>query len=631
MDVWRKLPMFPLLMIGILLVTALGWISSLPMKAGYANLIIEQGYFEDDARLETIDSIHSQQFTSFKGPLFLGNDLRPLWLKLTIAPSEFNDLVLLTQPNFTHHIELWTPMQNGWAKQVVGLKHAFADREIATLAPSLPLNVSSSAPTTVFVKVESPSTPVAVRVLKTSDNAHFNALMHLVAGLLIGVGLLIAAVSFLVYQATKDQLWAIDAGFNFIGLVVLSSQLGFLTSIAFPKASTGIAHASLYLNALYVGYAIFFYTRLFRLLNVPDWVLRPYTILFILFPLVPALIWFGHGDNAMQINNTVIGLVTFWGVIVVALSRHPDPLIRWVFRVGYGLLNLYFLVWALPVIFEWQTGNLFTLYPSLPISLFSMLLMMLVLARNTQLKMLEIHRLAKEKETAELNLRQAQVHHEETSSFFSMLMHEVKNPLSVIRMTTVNLERDVLREMPSVPEPVQMRMARLQQAVTHVDNVLERGVEIDQLVQSALLIKPESLNVTAWLSQWCQQQPAAERIRIESSETFNASVDVALLELMAQNLIDNALKYAADNSDIICSVRSDDLRWGLSIRNAVGPIGLPDPERLFSKYYRASAAMHLGGFGLGLYWVRGVARRLNGDVTYQGNQQEVVFTLWLPN
>ena len=117
---------------------------------------------------------------------------------------------------------------------------------------------------------------------------------------------------------------------------------------------------------------------------------------------------------------------------------------------------------------------------------------------------------------------------------------------------------------------------------------------------------------------------------------------------MFQNLIDNAIKYGADNSVVtvkaqLCSgfpKKSDkyfsDIRQVvlISVHNTGNPIAPHNIPRLFERFYRVDKARsrEAGGTGLGLSIVREMVKRRKGTIT-AANRVEggAIFTVCWPD
>ena len=113
--------------------------------------------------------------------------------------------------------------------------------------------------------------------------------------------------------------------------------------------------------------------------------------------------------------------------------------------------------------------------------------------------------------------------------------------------------------------------------------------------------------------------------------------DVVLLQTMLFNLVDNAYKYRKHEGVVRMVVRREqwagerDERIVLSVSNPLDARSLPDPERMFDKYYRAASAHQTSGTGLGLYIVKGLSKLIGVHVTVSIEPgPEVVLSLILP-
>jgi signal transduction histidine kinase len=110
--------------------------------------------------------------------------------------------------------------------------------------------------------------------------------------------------------------------------------------------------------------------------------------------------------------------------------------------------------------------------------------------------------------------------------------------------------------------------------------------------------------------------------------------DMQMLSIVLGNLFDNAAKYSAPLSPIQVLVRAQARDrhpgWSWQISNVPGPAGMPEPARLFEKYYRSPGARHQSGSGLGLFLVRGLLDLMGGTIHFDARNGRAVFDVWLP-
>ncbi|HTK15559.1 MAG TPA: sensor histidine kinase, partial [Acidimicrobiia bacterium] len=104
---------------------------------------------------------------------------------------------------------------------------------------------------------------------------------------------------------------------------------------------------------------------------------------------------------------------------------------------------------------------------------------------------------------------------------------------------------------------------------------------------------------------------SGREINVEMNEPAVVNGRAALLERAISNLVENALKFSADDTAI--SVVVDGSRIEVLDRGAgIAPADLP---RVFDRFYRATAARTLPGSGLGLAIVEQIAQLHDGTIT----------------
>lgn len=160
-------------------------------------------------------------------------------------------------------------------------------------------------------------------------------------------------------------------------------------------------------------------------------------------------------------------------------------------------------------------------------------------------------------------------------------------------------------------------MARIDSGQQHIDKSWQ---SIEELVGGAL----RHMNYAA----------SGHTVEIRIPETLPlVECDPVLIERVIANLIENALRYSPDGTDIeICAGQQADEAW---LTVADRGIGLPqtqqERERLFEKFFRANPESSITGAGLGLAIARHLAQLHGGRLTAENRPGGgSLFTLRLP-
>lgn len=340
-----------------------------------------------------------------------------------------------------------------------------------------------------------------------------------------------------------------------------------------------------------------------------------------------ALLLTGHTRLALQ--STVLGL-TFALLLVFASAWTAKPeeaverLMSKRVLLGYYSLVLGSLLIGLSGLLGWGALQGMTPYLLTLHGLVSGMAMTVILfvrgQRQHQLTQQMRWQLQKTKKEADLEKRRR----EEQSQFLHMLMHELKTPLTVVSLALSSRSH---REE---------NLQHASRAVHDMKAIIDRCVEADQLGQLTLERRPEEIDASGLLSALANQIPGLNSRFVLHAETGMPELltDLQLLQIVLNNLLDNANRYSAPLTPVTVTV-SQNLHTNIqglliSVSNTPGLAGWPDAEMVFYKYYRASGAQADSGSGLGLFLSQQLVLTLGGTLSYAPTLKRVEFALWLP-
>ena len=110
-------------------------------------------------------------------------------------------------------------------------------------------------------------------------------------------------------------------------------------------------------------------------------------------------------------------------------------------------------------------------------------------------------------------------------------------------------------------------------------------------------------------------------------------LDSNALTLAILNLLDNAIKYAAEGQRVEVDLRRVGDRAQLEVRDLGPGIAASEQALIFDRFYRAHAARQrpIRGSGIGLALVKHIARAHGGELSVQSEEGEgATFRLWIP-
>ena len=227
---------------------------------------------------------------------------------------------------------------------------------------------------------------------------------------------------------------------------------------------------------------------------------------------------------------------------------------------------------------------------------------------------------------------------EQHDSFLNAVTHELKTPVASIRLyletlQSRNVEDPQRRKFYGIMlEDTDRLMGTVDQVLRAAQSVHKRGEEHWTNLDLAPLVQ-ESVEV-ARTRHHLEEQNMRLEIQTVSQEETTVRGDVDDLRVAITNLLDNAVKYSPGEKDIVVVLTSE--AGNALIRVIDHGVGIPRGElkRIFRRFYRAPlrTIAKVKGTGLGLFIVRAIARRHNGDAwaESEGEGKGATVTIRIP-
>jgi len=221
------------------------------------------------------------------------------------------------------------------------------------------------------------------------------------------------------------------------------------------------------------------------------------------------------------------------------------------------------------------------------------------------------------------------------SDFVANVSHDLKTPLSVIRMFAETLEMGRIGDEGAREQYYRVIARESERLSRLIDNVLdfsriESGRHRYEPVPTA--VEPLVRETLETFAYPLERQGFAVEVSV-APDLPEVSVDPDALGQALSNLVDNAIKYSEERKRLGVDVRVRDGQLAIAVDDA--GVGIPRAEqaRIFDKFYRAGRSETQGrrGSGVGLALVRHVAAAHGGRVTVESEPGAGSrFTLWLP-
>lgn len=200
--------------------------------------------------------------------------------------------------------------------------------------------------------------------------------------------------------------------------------------------------------------------------------------------------------------------------------------------------------------------------------------------------------------------------------FIANISHELKTPIGAISLLS-----EALQDASDDPEMTKKFSADLHREARRLAHLVQDIIELSRLQGTEVVSNAQSVDLADVVHEAVDRnqvlsEKRSVKIMVDASETIEVMGDREMLVTAIKNLIENAILYSDEGSQVGIGVRQKHGIAAIAVADSGIGIAAEHQDRIFERFYRAdpSRSRQTGGTGLGLAIVKHIALKHRGEV-----------------
>lgn len=608
--------------------------------AGEARYRVETAYHHDDTAIYTVQTLPSLAFTPYQGALRLGFTKGDTWIRLRIQALEAGmdasqvdsgrSPVLRVGPYFLDDLTFYEQQGGRWLAQQGGDRHLKQTQNCPDDLYCFALAAFDGASSTVYLKVQTTSVTMVQTTVLAADEVTPSAITRIgrmTVSLTLAVALLVLSLVFLFVE--HSVLLHVFCWFQVFVVLSIAATTGLLAQWLHFLSPETVNDLGNLVQVIRVALMVLLGGAAMKPYR-PAAAYRQAVIAMLVVCGVNLLgVLTAHAVWALKVNAVVLWLNTLALILAVLSAQQIAAPLRKILLVSFvvffclvslGLYASLGLVWwrdhtgLFQSIADWRLNGV-------PIGI---VVFWIVATEKSARKLQKLQEL----QNLQMEAAQSKAHQDklrERRALIDMLTHELKTPLGTIKFALASLKRTAKSQGESLE-----RVQHIDASVNRMDAMIEHVALSNKIERHDARDSAETISAQELMNVVMQEYQNADRFELSIQDGAFFHADPHFLALIVENLVSNAVKYAADGKIRIAITREADAMTCFQIRNRVANESLPDENRLFERYYRHPNFQNHPGMGIGLSLVHSAAEKMGATVRYQKVDQDVVFEVRMP-
>ena len=208
---------------------------------------------------------------------------------------------------------------------------------------------------------------------------------------------------------------------------------------------------------------------------------------------------------------------------------------------------------------------------------------------------------------------------QQQQNFMMAITHELKTPIAVAQLNLETLQKRKLDE-----DTQRKLIHNTLQEANRLNTLCNNILFASQLDAGAYHSNQEEINFTDLVEGCvddCKTRFSHRTIVENISESIYLNGETLLLQMLVNNLLDNALKYSPKESAVTVSLQEENQTIKLTVSDQGFGIADTEKKKVFEKFYRSGDenTRQAKGTGLGLYLCKKIVESHNGYISVTDN------------
>jgi PAS domain S-box-containing protein len=221
--------------------------------------------------------------------------------------------------------------------------------------------------------------------------------------------------------------------------------------------------------------------------------------------------------------------------------------------------------------------------------------------------------------------RKAQEALEARDEFLSMASHDLRSPLTALRLQLQAVRRELQpgRDAQRSLEKLASRVESMERQTERMLHMMDTLLDISQMSAGRLELKRQKVDLVelvrgalATLDEELRQ--SGVQVRVHADDPVEGLWDSLRIEQVVYNLLSNAVKYGK-GQPVDMRVSTDGTTARLVVRDQGVGIAPEDQSRLFERFERVRLDRRVTGHGVGLWIVRRVVEAHGGSISVESS------------